>query len=184
MAGGLGATDAPGVWGNLITRALATAALGVALDILLALGAYLLARVAVAGVVSGIIVTWGVAQYPYLIPPDLTLTNTASPPSVMGPLLISSIIGMALILPALWLLFYLFKARRGPAPQYSAQLYASTLPTAEEKWSTQAALRRSAQLAAERQWADAVATIGLGTLALFVMLIAWWYARRRTPVAL
>jgi len=188
LAGGLGAVDAPGVWGNLVTRALplalATAALGIALLILLALGFYSLARVAVAGVVAGIMVTWGVAQFPYLIPPDLTLVNTASPPSVMGPLFVSSVVGMALILPALWLLFYLFKARHKPEPASTAEVYASALPTAEQKRASHAGLRSGTREAAETSWVDAIATVGLVTLGLFVVLSVLWRARRREPVAL
>lgn len=134
VAGLLGAHDARYVWTNLTGRALplmlATVALGVAFAVLLALGHYLPARMAVAGTVTGILLTWGVAQYPYLVPPDLTLVNTAAPPSVMGPLLLSSVIGMALILPSLWWLLYLFKARNRAAPHPSAQLLAATLPAA------------------------------------------------------
>ncbi|MGZ6390732.1 MAG: cytochrome d ubiquinol oxidase subunit II, partial [Ktedonobacterales bacterium] len=100
--------------------------------VLLWLRRYLLARIAVAGTVAGIFATWALAQFPYLIPPDLTISNAASPPSVMGPLLVSSIIGMIILLPSLWFLLTLFKARNLPAPHPSAEAYMKLLPPAPE----------------------------------------------------
>ncbi len=132
VAGLLGAFDAPRIWTNLVGRALpfaiATALLGIATAFLLLIRRYFLARIAVAGTVAGIFVAWGVAQYPYLVPPDLTIQNTASPPNVMGPLLIGTLIGMAILLPSLWLMLYLFKARNRPQPETSAEAYIELLP--------------------------------------------------------
>jgi cytochrome d ubiquinol oxidase subunit II len=186
VAGGLGAIDAPGVWTNLVGRALplalATAALGVALVILLKFGAYLLARIAVAGVVTGIIITWGVAQYPYLVPPDLTVTNTAAPSSVMAPLLISSVIGMALILPSLWFLFYLFKSRNRPQPVTSAEKYASEQSTAEEKMAPRfqgSHEERKQEKQLKKKWVGAAMKVGMGMLAVLVAFAAWWLMQRR-----
>ncbi len=71
---------------------------------------------------------WGIAQFPYLIPPDLTFSTTASLPSVMGALLISAILGMVTLLPSLWLLLWLFKARNRPRPQLSTHRYIELLP--------------------------------------------------------
>lgn len=117
---------------NALPFALATAAFGVMTVVLLWVRRYLLARIAVAGTVAGIFATWGFAQFPYFIPPDLTIDNAASPPSVMGPLLTSTIIGMILLLPSLWFLLTLFKARNLPAPHPSAEAYIKLLPPARD----------------------------------------------------
>lgn len=136
MTAALAYFDAPYLWATLTSRALplafATVALGLVTVVLLWLRHYVLARIAVAGTVAGIFATWGLAQFPYLIPPDLTISNTASPPSVIGPLLVSTIIGMVLLLPSLWFLLTLFKARDLPAPHPSAESYMEQLPPARE----------------------------------------------------
>jgi cytochrome bd-type quinol oxidase subunit 2 len=41
----------------------------------------------------------------------VTINNAASPPSTLLALLISTIIGMALLLPSLWLLFHVFRGK-------------------------------------------------------------------------
>jgi cytochrome d ubiquinol oxidase subunit II len=126
--------DARHIWTNMTGRGLpfvlATAALGIATALLLLAGRYVLARIAVVATVAGIFVAWADAQFPYLVPPDITIQSAASPPSVMGPLLVGSIVGMAILLPSLWLLLYLFKARNRPEPQPSAEAYLETLPPA------------------------------------------------------
>ncbi len=64
------------------------------------------AAVAVASVVAG----WGVAQWPYLIVPDLTASEAAAPASSLRPIVAGFAIGGALLVPSLWLLFRVFKA--------------------------------------------------------------------------
>ncbi len=123
-------------WSTAPCRSLiaaATAALGIATALLLLIRRYLLARIAVAGTVGGIFVAWGAAQYPFLVPPDLTIANASSPPSVMGPLLISTTAGMVVLLPSLWLLLYLFKARNRPQPHPSAEDYLEHLPPSPDE---------------------------------------------------
>lgn len=182
VAGLLGAVDARGIWANLTGRALplafGTAAVGLATVALLALGRYALARIAVAGTVVGILVTWGVAQYPYLVPPNLTLTDSAAPPSVMGPLLISSLVGMALILPSLWFLLYLFKARDQPAPHPSAERYAASLPTAE--WVQGAVLRATESERPESAQEGWLAKVAAAIFVAVVVGAAVWLVQRRT----
>ncbi len=51
---------------------------------------------------------WGFAQYPYIVPPDLTLTNAAGPDSVLGPVLIILAAGVVLVVPAFAFLYSLF----------------------------------------------------------------------------
>src|SRR5579875_2920079 len=59
--------------------------------------------------------TWGLAQIPYIIPPQLTVNDASSPPTTLLEFLISAILGMLLLIPSLWLLFYIFHSR-SPLP--------------------------------------------------------------------
>ena len=53
---------------------------------------------------------WALAQYPYIIYPDLTLAAAAAPEPVLRFFLWSLVPGLLLLLPSLWLLFHVFKA--------------------------------------------------------------------------
>jgi cytochrome d ubiquinol oxidase subunit II len=52
---------------------------------------------------------WPLAQYPFLLPPDFTLANTAAPDSTLRLTLIVLTLGGVLLLPSLWYLFRVFK---------------------------------------------------------------------------
>ena len=91
----------------------------------LALGAVLrgrprLARAAVAGQVTFVLWAWALGQWPYLVPPDLSIAGTAAPSATLSLLLIVIAVGMAALLPSLFLLFRVFKGI-GPLPSSSAK---------------------------------------------------------------
>jgi cytochrome bd ubiquinol oxidase subunit II len=71
-----------------------------------------LARVLAIAQVILIILGWGLAQYPYLVEPDLTLANCAAPSSVLKVLLVALAAGATLLFPSLWYLFRVFKTER------------------------------------------------------------------------
>jgi cytochrome d ubiquinol oxidase subunit II len=71
------------------------------------------ARVAVAAQVVLVLWAWAVGQWPYLVPPDLTIQGTAAPAATLSLMLVVVAAGMALLLPSLYLLFRVFKGR-GP----------------------------------------------------------------------
>ena len=75
-----------------------------------------LARVLVPIQVTLIVFGWGLAQYPYLVTPDLTFSNTAAPDAVLRPILIVLGVGGVLLVPAFWYLYAVFK---GTAPKTS-----------------------------------------------------------------
>jgi len=54
---------------------------------------------------------WAIGQWPYLVPSDVTIQSSAAPESTLSALLVVIAAGMALLLPSLWLLFRVFKAR-------------------------------------------------------------------------
>jgi cytochrome d ubiquinol oxidase subunit II len=68
-----------------------------------------LARVAAGLQVSLIFWGWALAQYPRLVPPDLTIANSAAPDSTLRLVLVALAIGGAVLLPSLWYLFQVFK---------------------------------------------------------------------------
>ena len=72
-----------------------------------------LARILVPVQVVLIIFGWGLAQFPYLVAPNLTFSNTAAPDSVLQPVLIIIVIGGILLVPAFWYLYAVFKGNRG-----------------------------------------------------------------------
>ncbi len=74
-----------------------------------------LARLAVATQVVCVLWAWAGGQWPYLVPPDLTIQNSAAPGATLTALLVVVAAGMALILPSLWFLFRVFKARNPAA---------------------------------------------------------------------
>jgi cytochrome d ubiquinol oxidase subunit II len=69
-----------------------------------------IARVGAAVAVASVVVGWGVAQWPYLIVPDLTAAEAAAPKSSLGPIALGLAVGAALVAPSLLLLFRVFKA--------------------------------------------------------------------------
>jgi cytochrome d ubiquinol oxidase subunit II len=54
---------------------------------------------------------WALAQSPYLIVPDLTITAAAAPPNVLATLLTVLGAGAVMLVPALWYLYAVFKGR-------------------------------------------------------------------------
>src|SRR5438132_12669646 len=74
-----------------------------------------IARFAVAAQVTLALWAWAVGQWPYLVPPDITIGLAAAPNSTLTSLLVVIGIGMALLVPSLWFLFRVFKARNPAA---------------------------------------------------------------------
>jgi len=54
---------------------------------------------------------WGVAQFPYMLPPDLTIAGAAAPLRTLNLTLIALILGAIVLLPSLYYLFKVFKTR-------------------------------------------------------------------------
>jgi cytochrome d ubiquinol oxidase subunit II len=71
---------------------------------------YGLARAASVAQVTFLLFGWGLAQYPYLIYPDVTLRDAAAPDATLRFVLYSLPVGGALLVPSLWLLFRVFKS--------------------------------------------------------------------------
>ncbi|BDG04676.1 cytochrome d ubiquinol oxidase subunit II [Anaeromyxobacter oryzae] len=71
-----------------------------------------LARTAAVFQVALIVIGWGASQYPYLVTPDLTLASAAGPRATLVAVLWALGAGALFLLPALYLLFRIFKGER------------------------------------------------------------------------
>jgi cytochrome bd ubiquinol oxidase subunit II len=100
-----GLSRAPYVW--LVEAGAAIAAL-VAFQALWS-RSYPRARIAAAAQVGLIVIGWGLAQYPYLVRPELTIFNSASPPNILVDIEIAVALGAVILIPSLVLLLLIFK---------------------------------------------------------------------------
>jgi cytochrome d ubiquinol oxidase subunit II len=66
-----------------------------------------LLRPLAAGAVVAVIWGWGVAQFPYLIPTSLKITQSAAPADTLSTVIVVFIVAAILVLPALGLLYWL-----------------------------------------------------------------------------
>lgn len=72
---------------------------------------YRVARVAAALQVSLIFWGWALSQYPYLLPPSLTIDDAAAPAVTLRLLVATLAAGVLLLFPSLGYLFWVFKGR-------------------------------------------------------------------------
>lgn len=124
LAAVLGAIESPLLWSGLVGKALPLSLgamlIGLATAYTLIRGRYVIARYLVAGEIACILAAWAVAQYPYLIIPDVTIASAAAPESVLLATTLASAAGMVILLPSLWYLFYIFKGRPRLSPEQTA----------------------------------------------------------------
>ncbi|ALA59392.1 cytochrome d ubiquinol oxidase subunit II [Nitrospira moscoviensis] len=99
----------------------ATAAAGLAALVCLWQRRFRWARLCAAGQVTLTLWAWAFAQFPYLVPPSLTIYTAAAPALTLRWLLLALGAGALVLFPSLWYLFGLFKPRAlfshdGPPP--------------------------------------------------------------------
>lgn len=111
----LAPSSAPILWNGMLAHTLplviATMVIGLASAATLFFRYYRIARLLIVAETAFLLGSWGVSQIPYLIPPDVTVESGAASSSTLLLLLIGVIIGMAIILPSIWFLFYIFKLK-------------------------------------------------------------------------
>jgi cytochrome bd-type quinol oxidase subunit 2 len=112
--------DAPLLWDGLTGRAVPVVGLsvvaGVAAIVFLALRRYVPARLASSLAVSAILVGWAVAQYPYILVPDMTIEEAATGRATLQAMLVALGVGAVFLVPALVYLYVLFQ-RSEPASE-------------------------------------------------------------------
>jgi len=84
-----------------------TSALGASMA--LRLRVYTLARACAALQSALVIAGWGLAQYPYLVRPNLTIYDTAASPSMLRLMLYALAVGAVFLFPSVFALFRIFK---------------------------------------------------------------------------
>jgi cytochrome d ubiquinol oxidase subunit II len=72
--------------------------------------AFRVARLAAGFQVSCVFWGWAVSQYPYVVPPDLTIAGAAAPPITLRLTLIALGFGALVLVPSLIYLFRVFKS--------------------------------------------------------------------------
>jgi cytochrome bd ubiquinol oxidase subunit II len=73
---------------------------------------YHLARAGAVVAVASVLMGWGVSQWPYLIVPDVTVTDAAAPDATLRVVAIGFAAGAIFLAPSLYLLFRIFKLER------------------------------------------------------------------------
>jgi len=93
------------VFDGLMSRGLAlvilSAICGIGSLTLLLRGQHSVARILAMGAVATIIVGWGVAQYPYILPTSLTLSAAAAPDPTLWSVVVVFVVAAIVILPSL-----------------------------------------------------------------------------------
>ena len=75
-----------------------------------------LARFCAAGQVMLILWGWALAQYPYMVRPELTIHTGGAPQATMRALLWALAAGVLLLFPSYWYLFHVFKGSTQKSP--------------------------------------------------------------------
>ena len=73
---------------------------------------YRLARLAAGAQVTLILWGWALAQFPLIVPPNLTIDDAAAPPRVLAQTLAVLAGGAVILIPSLWYLIRVFKTGR------------------------------------------------------------------------
>jgi cytochrome d ubiquinol oxidase subunit II len=80
---------------------------GTASFVLLHRGAARGARLLAIGAVASVVIGWGIAQWPYVLPTSLTVAQSAAPASTLTTLLIAAIGAVLIVVPSFTLLYVL-----------------------------------------------------------------------------
>ena len=95
---------------HFATGAAAVAAIGALIR-----RAYRVARVAAAAQVILILTGWAISQYPFIVPPDLTISRSAAPRETLVLILTALAVGGLVLFPSLAYLFRVFKSKEAVA---------------------------------------------------------------------
>jgi cytochrome bd ubiquinol oxidase subunit II len=116
---------APHLWGGLLSARVAPVLVAGVIAALVSGWAlrqsqFRLARAATVAHVALLMLGWGLAHYPYLIYPDVTLAQAAAPAPTLRFVAYAVPLGLLVLLPSLWLLFRVFKGERPAAADTEA----------------------------------------------------------------
>ena len=103
--------DAPYLFDELTSRALPlvilSAICGVGSVVLLLRDATRGARLLAVGAVAAVMIGWGVAQWPYLLPTTLEVSEAAAPSGTLMALVVATVMFVVIVVPSFVLLYVL-----------------------------------------------------------------------------
>ena len=109
------ANYAPDLWAGFLSSSLPLVAIsavtGFASMLCVWKARYQIAAGAAALTVACVILGWGLAQYPLIVPPAIDVQSSKGPDSVLWAMIIAIAAGAIVLVPALGWLFYLFKGQ-------------------------------------------------------------------------
>src|SRR5258708_18829484 len=79
---------------------------------------YRLARLCAAAQVTLILLGWALAQFPYLVEPDMTIYSAAAPHTTLQLLIIALAAGVLVLFPSYYYLFRVFKGEASSIPSF------------------------------------------------------------------
>lgn len=110
---------APLLWNGMLMRAwpvvIVTMLIGLGTAAALFFRRYRFARVLMITEAAFLLSSWGLSQYPYILPPHYTIDGSSNEAYVIEVALICVLVGMVLVVPSLYYLFSVFKLPY-PAP--------------------------------------------------------------------
>lgn len=122
----LAPSQAPILWKGMLDHALwaviITMLIGLATVTALFFRKFKVARLLVAMMTGALLGTWGLSQLPYILPPDLTVTAAASPPTTLREFFVSALVGMLVLIPSIWFLFHVFKSQELVPPVHEQEV--------------------------------------------------------------
>jgi len=129
--------QAPELWDRLSERGWPILAcsllLGFASLLAVAWRRYTWGAVGAAATVATVLWGWGVAQYPLLVPPHITVETAKSSPAVLLASLYATAAGAVLLLPSLAWLFYIFKWAKSTTAQPPLEKRGEAAPAGRSK---------------------------------------------------
>jgi cytochrome d ubiquinol oxidase subunit II len=76
-----------------------------------------MARICAAAQVTLILLGWALAQFPYLVEPDMTISSAAAPRATLQLLILALAAGVLVLFPSYYYLFRIFKRDTSIADQ-------------------------------------------------------------------
>ncbi|MDZ4833142.1 MAG: cytochrome d ubiquinol oxidase subunit II [Candidatus Melainabacteria bacterium] len=110
-------TEAPGIWTDIsraIPLLIGTAVVATCTLAFLYFRKFKIARFFAAGQVALVLWGWAIGQYPYLVRPDWTITNSAANARTLELIIIALVAGAILLFPSFYYLLHIFKLREQP----------------------------------------------------------------------
>ena len=109
-----------GLFGRGLALIVLSAAAGLASIVLLLRQEYTWSRITAAGAVTAVLGGWAAGQYPYVMPPHLTIDQAAAGRATLAAMLVAIAAGSVVLVPALVYMYRLFQSAPAHSPRSPA----------------------------------------------------------------